>query len=426
MLFSSLLAGLATAAPQLQARPDPPATNTSITVRSLGQLNINKPGFLASISQKGSDSLYISSFQLLGGDSVSRLDNLADVVKSGSIANAPTTKIGGSITWPNDATPVPSSLFGTDGIIIGGGFLVPGKGNGGLFFSPTGANGASGNWVKLGGTKKDWFYHRVIFADIDMDGKDEIVTCRARVPVIGNRETMLVYLKPADPSKPTGTWTEVEIGTGCDALFTVVDINGDGIPEILTPSFFTSVFNLFTSTNKNAGFSDPSSVKKVLLDNTIGAAFDVEYVDINNDGKKDLLVTNHQGSGATPVPGVYAYEIPADITDAKGYVRHTLADGFPVTQWGLNQASPGSPVAFHPTQASKSGPPYIALAGDAAQIAYVLVPGEKPWEYKTTTLINCGCTVGALAVKDVDGDGNVEIFVPCYDNNKVAGFTFAA
>jgi hypothetical protein len=375
----------------------------SIPVRSLGQLTINKPGFLASIDQKGSDSLYISSFQLLGGDSVSRLDNLADVVKSGSIANAPTTKTGGSITWPNDATPVPSDLLGTDGIIVGGGFLVPGKGNGGLFFSPTGANGASGNWVKLGGTKKDWLYHRVLFADIDMDGKDEIVTCRARVPVIGNRETMLVYLKPA--SKPTGTWNEVEIGTGCDALFTVVDLNGDGIPEILTPSFFTSVFNLFTSTNKSAGFSDPGSVKNVLLDNTIGAAFDVEYVDINNDGKKDLLVTNHQGSGAAPIPAVCAYEIPADITDAKGYVRHTLADGFPVTQWGLNQASPGSPVAFHPTEASKSGPPYIALAGDAAQIAYVLVPGEKEWEYKTTTLTNCGCTVGAWLSRMSMGTG---------------------
>lgn len=331
-------------------------------------------------------------------------------------------QVPGSVTWPNDISPVPKELFGTEGIIVGGGFLVPGKGNGGLWFSPS-ANGASGSWIKLAGAS-GWFYHRAIFADVDMDGKLEIVSCRAKKPTFGAAQTMLVYLKPTDPTKPVGAWTETEIGAGCDALFTVADLNGDGIPDILAPSFFTSEFNLFTSSSKTAGFADKASVKRTVLDKTIGAAFDVEYVDVNNDGKKDLLVTNHQGSGANPTGTVYAYEIPADITNAAAYKRHTLVDGFPVTQGGLNQASPGTPIAFHPTEASKSGPPYIALAGDAAQIAYVLVPGAGPWEYKATTLVNCKCTVGALAVKDVDGDGNMEVFVPCYDNNRVAAFSF--
>jgi hypothetical protein len=236
---------------------------------------------------------------------------------------------------------------------------------------------------------------------------------------------MLVILRPQNRAQPLGVWVETEIGTGCDALFTVKDLNNDGVPEILSTSFFASEFNLYHTTASN-GFANVTSVRKIPLDKTIGAAFDVEVVDINGDGKLDLLVSNHQPSGASPSPAVYAYEIPTDITNAAGYIRHTLARGFPVTQPGLNQASPGSPTAFFP-DTSKKGRPYIALAGDAAQIAYVLVPGTaaRGWDYTVTTLHNCGCTVGKLAVGDVNGDGKTEIYIPCYDNDRVVGYTFA-
>ena len=387
-------------------------------VKSLGSLALSDPGFAAVLPQDGQDALFVSSFHSFGSDYVYRINDVSTAPTT-QITGLAATQVSGSITWPNDVTAAPKEVFGTDGVVVGGGFLVPGKSDGGLYFSAS-SNGVSADWVELI-SQSGWFYHRALFADIDRDGQLEMISCRANKPIIGTTETMLVVLKPQDAKNPVGAWVETELGPGCDALFTVADLNGDGAPEVLAASFFTSQLNLFYSDAKT-GFANAADVKMVTLDSSIGAAFDVQVTDVNGNGKVELLVSNHQGDGSG---AVYAYEIPADITDASSYTRHTLASGFPVTQGGFNQAAPGSPVAFSPTPKTKGGPAYIALAGDAAQIAYVLVPGSTPWSYTPTTLHDCGCTVGKLAVSDVDNDGYAEIWIPCYDNGALVAYTFS-
>lgn len=430
-MLAAAMANPANAHPHLntiRTTNDLPLTNASLPVKSLGAMTISSPAFAAILPQDGSPNLFVSSFHAFGSDSVYRIPLASSLLTSGLSSSTPIEKVPGSITWPNDITYAPASVFGTDGVLVGGGFLVPGKSNGGLYYSPNTAPDSSGKWIEIASGGGGWFYHRAVLADIDNDGHQEIVSCRANKPIFGSTGTMLVTLKPSDPSNPQGPWAETELGPGCDALFTVADLDGDGKPEVIAASYFTSQLNLFHS-KAPTGFANPADVQTVTLDSTIGAAFDVQVVDVNGDRKPDLLVSNHQGSGADPSGGVYAYEIPAGnaILDPTAYVRHTLADGFPVTQGGFNQASPGSAMAFHPTPQTAQGPAYIALAGDAAQIAYVLVPvAGQEWEYAVTELHDCGCTVGKLAVGDVDGDGYQEVFVPCYDNGVLAGYSFKA
>ena len=396
-------------------------------------MTVSSPGFAAILPQNGSPSLFISSFHPFGSDSVYRIPSASNLPANGLSSGTPIDRVPGSITWPNDITYAPASVFGTDGVLVGGGFLVPGKSDGGLYYSPNTDSGSSGNWVEIASGGSGWFYHRALLADIDNDGHQEIVSCRATKPLFGSTATMLVTLKPSEPSNPQGAWTETEVGPGCDALFTVADLDGDGQPEVIAASFFTSQLNLFHS-KSSTGFANPADIQTVTLDSSIGAAFDGQVVDVNGDGKVDLLVSNHQGPNGADDPsgGVYAYEIPTgthSILDPSAYVRHTLADSFPVTQAGFNQASPGSAVAFHPSPdtTAHGAAAYIALAGDAAQIAYVLVPiAGQEWGYTVTQLHDCGCTVGKLAVGDVDGDGYQEIFVPCYDSGKLAGYSFKA
>lgn len=387
-------------------------------VTSLGSLSLSNVGFAEVISQGGEDALFVSSFSLLQ-DAVHRINDISTLPAVG-LGQLDATKVSGSITWPNDISLAPAEVFGTEGVVVGGGFLVPTKTDGGIYYSAN-SRSRSTSWTKLAGPS-DWWYHRVEFADMDNDGVVDMVSCRAKQS-LGTYSTMLVILKPKDADDPTGEWVETEIGPGCDALFTVADLDGDGIPEVIAPSYFTETLSIFHSTT---GFADPDEVQTIVLDDSIGAAFDAQLVDINGDGVLDLLVTNHQGDGTG---SVYAYEIPSDITKVARWTRHTLASDFPVTQSGLNQAAPGSAKAFFPTPQeanNSSSGPYIALAGDAAQKAYVLVPGSAEWEYQTTELHDCGCTVGQLAVADVDRDGYSEIIIPCYDAGLLVAYTFGS
>ncbi|KAH8666838.1 hypothetical protein BX600DRAFT_549836 [Xylariales sp. PMI_506] len=393
-----------------------PSVNASIPTKFLGQLKISDAGFAEVIPQAGTNTLFVSAFSLFG-NYVYRINNIATVGEVG-LNKLTATEIPGNIVWPNDITQAPASIFGKEGIVIAGGFLVPFETNGGIWYSAN-TGTTSGELTKIV-SATGWWYHRVFFVDIDGDGTEEMVSCRADAPIIGKDETMLVVFKLKNPSDPTGEWVETEIGPGCDALFTIADLDGDGIPEIIAPSYFTETLNLFHS---KTGFTSAADVQTITLDTTIGAAFDAQVVDINGDGKVDLLVSNQEGDGTG---SVYAYEIPADITNAKAWTRHTLAKNFPVNQFGINQGAPGSPKAFYPTPAATkaAGAPYIALSGDASQNAYVLVPGATEWTYTTTILHDCDSTVGQLAVSDVDGDGYAEIIVPCYDKGYIVGYTF--
>ena len=46
-----------------------------------------------------------------------------------------------------------------------------------------------------------------------------------------------------------------------------------------------------------------------VIDDTLGAVFDLEIVDLNRDGQPELLATYHEGGGKG---AVFTYEIPAD------------------------------------------------------------------------------------------------------------------
>ena len=43
------------------------------------------------------------------------------------------------------------------------------------------------------------------------------------------------------------------------------------------------------------------------VDDDLGAGFDLSLIDLNNDGRLDILATNHENDERA---GVFAYEIP--------------------------------------------------------------------------------------------------------------------
>lgn len=92
--------------------------------------------------------------------------------------------------------------------------------------------------------------------------------------------------------------------------------------QVWAAQFFTNPgLHLYRVSTRNA-----SVVGSVAVDQAMGAAEGVQAVDLNGDGRLDLLANSHLGGSGG---AVYAYELPQDL--ASGSVkRHTLASGFKV------------------------------------------------------------------------------------------------
>ena len=160
-----------------------------------------------------------------------------------------------------------------------------------------------------------------------------------------------------------------------------------------------------------------------VLDSTIGPAYNLAILPLNNNNTLNLLVTNHQADASAS--GVFSYTIPDDFKNGV-YERVTLASNFTVTESGFNQAAPGFAYAVNPYIHSAISKPYILVAGDGSQSAYLMTPGSTDNSYSIETIVKTKGTVGSLLITDDwNNDGLREFLVPDYDENTVLVYTFA-
>merc|ERR1711916_406499 len=183
----------------------------------------------------------------------------------------------------------------------------------------------------------------------------------------------------------------------------------------------------------------------VLVSDDMGSPFDARPIDLNGDGKTDLLATNH-------VPVANQSAVFAFIQTANGqFTKQILATNFPTLAKGKGQASPGAAIPFWPTTAHADTPPWIVLAVDGNEAAYVLQPSninggdenenEKnknknknknarkvdmvaKLEYTVHKIAQYNGVVGQPAVGDFDGDGCADIAVPDYGHGIVHVYTY--
>ncbi len=417
-LLSVAVFSLPSVASERSENSRPVVLNDRFSLEQRTILNLKKPGYLSFITDPVTKTphLIVSSFQAFGKDNLTSVTNWDKGLASPQLLD--TAVLNNEITWPNEARMVENDIFQTEGLLVSGGFLVPGKSTGAVSFVPW---NHPENARTLTTPKKGWYYHRTEEWDVNNDGLMDIITARGTIPMMGKPDGEMLWLENPGPDV-SSTWKEHIIARGPDVHFRILN---HALPPASTKLPLTIIATEFSARKMTAfRLNTEGQFERTVLDETLGAAFDIQLNDLNADGTLDLLVTNHE---ADDKASVFGYEI--DPVSLKISQRHTLLTGIETRQKGIKQASPGTVLAFHPTSGTNTASlkPWILVSGDGSQRAHLLVPQKdsdsKNWSYDEHEIWDAKSTVGQSAVGDLDGDGRMEIMIPAYDNNQVAIFT---
>jgi len=304
-------------------------------------------------------------------------------------------------------------------------------------------------------------------------------------------------------------WKEHVLATGPDVMFAVADLDpNDDTIEVLASQFFDKKVTLQSI---KLGLKPHVTFSRV-IDDRCGAAFGGILADLDTGGSKSphrvvdsgstvssldygdsfshLLVTSHEcdydssdddklssfglnehsmdskqsvqhnsGRSQESIQGgsLFAYRVPTTHRDAwktEPWTRTTVATGFRVRSQLWNVINPGAPgfcytFHAHKDDSSKGKRPFIAIAGDCAESAFIYRPDDddnqgvsnpytdssaedKNARYKLMCEIECGATVGSIAVGYDDlcdaeqESGYAKIYIPSFERDKILVFALGS
>lgn len=335
----------------------------------LGSFQHNKVAFLNTIpNPTGGSDLYLTSFSGMpfSKGQVARVTNVQDAVSQRSISTVQSTVLDPNVKWPNGVSVVPEDvkIASTRGVmqVVGcGGFLVPTHGDGSCRVYDLDAEGALVQTLEIAKAGMGHFFHHAEFYDVDGDGWKDLVTAKAKKGLFGTGPGQLFWYKnPGHVTKKKARlWAEHLLVDGPDVSFELVDLNHDGVPEILSTQFFVKKLVLHYL-DDGADFRNTSAWQARVLDDQVGELFNLTMVDLHGNGHESIVVTNHVTDAE--LAGVYAYDIPSDFKTG-AFTRHMIVNDFPTLNSGPGQASPGGAVPV----VTKYHPMMLAVSGDGNQ-----------------------------------------------------------
>lgn len=233
---------------------------------------------------------------------------------------------------------------------------------------------------------------RVEIADLDNDGKPEIIVTNQT----GNNVTILVNQSTtaAITFSPTHVTIPITGIASTDGL-AVEDLNGDGLPDIVTSQFLTQTSNLFILRNT----SIPGNIS-FTFDQTLtisGTVVNVRVGDLDGDGKPDIaatqLINNSISLFRNQTSGSITFATPVSVATAP-------------RPWGLDFGD-----------IDGDGKPDIVVASLDKSVT-ILNNNSSSGSLSFSNLVYPVTYINRhVSVGDIDGDGKPDIAFTSVDDN---------
>jgi trimeric autotransporter adhesin len=240
------------------------------------------------------------------------------------------------------------------------------------------------------------FPYSVTTADVNGDGKPDLVVANDG----DNTVSVLLNTTTAGATTPTfATQQTFATGTSPYAV-TVADVNGDGKPDLIVANFASNTASvLLNSTAPGA------AVLSFAAQQTFAAGANptfVKAVDINGDGKLDLIVSNY-GSGGTG--------------NTISVLLNTTSPGAVTMSFAAQQTfGVGSgPISVTASDLDGDGKPDLIVANAQASNVSVLLntttPGATSASFNTQQPFATGSLPYSVVATDLNGDGKPDLIV---------------
>ena len=238
-------------------------------------------------------------------------------------------------------------------------------------------------------------------ADINGDGQPDLIGANY------GSSTVSVLLNITAPGATTPSFANQQtFATGAGPIFvTVVDVNGDGKPDLIVANANSNTVSVLLNTTAPSATTPSFAAQQTFA--TGPAPVSVTAADVNGDGKPDLIVANN-GDNTVSV------------------LFNTTAPGAPTPSFAAQQtfATGSGPNSVTVADVNRDGKPDLIVANEGSNTVSVLLnttaSGATTPSFAAQQTFATGSGPYSVTVTDVNGDGKPDLIVANVNGNTVS------
>lgn len=283
---------------------------------------------------------------------------------------------------------------GRQDVIVGTGRVTKAQGSVYWFKAPADVNGV---WQRFTIEQKVAnSYFKMYTMDINGDGKQDIIAG-------GQNEGTMVFTNPGNPTADGVVWQRTPLPADANKTGSsnyLVDLDGDGSIDILntfmeyTPNIPGNVSWFSIQSDAN-----PPVFTRTMVDIDLPSAFDINSMDVNGDGRKDLIVSTYNN------PALYWYEAPSSLEG----------------QWAKKLIAPFDGTDIYVGDIDGDGKDDFVISG-LLQKKLSWFSYDRPAAVWTEHIVDTIKLPGDVSLNDMDVDGDLDIVLAGMGIHKIVWY----